>query len=132
MDITGQLIKVLPEQTGQGVRGPWVKQEFVIETKDQFPKKLCFSTWGDKVEMLRRFGMNDMLKVSFNAESREHNERWYTELRAWRIERAGEEGGSHAPMPAYSNTAPAPTTPTPAQGADGLTFSNTPPNDLPF
>jgi hypothetical protein len=132
MDITGQLIKTLPEQTGQGGRGPRIKQEFVIETKEKFKKKICFSTWGDKVEMLRKFSMSDMLKVSFNAESREHNERWYTELRAWRIERVGDESGAQAPMPAYSNTAPAPTTPASTESADGMTFSNTPPNDLPF
>ena len=129
MDITGQLIKILPEQTGQGTRGPWIKQEFVIETREQFPKKLCFSSWGDKVEMLRKFSMSDMIKVSFNAESREHNERWYTELRAWRIERA-DETGTPAPMPAYSNTTPAPTMP--AESVEGLTFSNKPVDDFPF
>ena len=132
MDITGQLIKILPEQTGQGAKGPWIKQEFVIETRDQFPKKACFSVWGDKVEMLRKFSMSDMIKVSFNIESREHNARWYTELRAWRIDRAGDESGISAPMPAYSNSAPAPASPIPAENTDGLTFSNEPANDLPF
>ena len=132
MDITGQLIKILPEYTGQGVRGPWVKQEFVIETKEQFPKKICFSTWGDKVEMLRKFGMSDMVKVSFNAESREHNERWYTELRAWRIDRFVEENSAPTPMPAHSNSTPAPASALPAENTEGLTFSNQPVDDLPF
>ncbi len=131
MDITGQLIKILPEQTGQGAKGPWIKQEFVIETKEQFPKKACFSTWGDKVDMLRKFSMSDMVKVSFNIESREHNARWYTELRAWRIERTSDDGIS-APTPAYSNSAPAPASPIPTENLDGVTFSNEPANDLPF
>jgi len=134
MELTGQLIKILPETTGQGARGPWIKQEFVIETKEQFPKKACFSIWGDKVEILRKFSMSDMIKVSFNVESREHNTtgRWYTELRAWRIDRASEENNTQAPMPAYSNTTPAPTTPQPTENPEGLTFSNEPANDLPF
>jgi hypothetical protein len=134
MDITGQLIKILPETTGQGAKGPWIKQEFVIETKEQYPKKACFSVWGDKVEILRKFSMNDMVKVSFNVESREHQTtgRWYTELRAWRIDRASDEMGVSAPMPAYSNSAPAPTSPMPSENTAGMTFSNEPANDLPF
>ena len=135
MDITGQLIKILPETTGQGAKGPWIKQEFVIETKEQYPKKACFSVWGDKVDILRKFSMSDMVKVSFNIESREHNTtgRWYTELRAWRIDRAGDEIGTPAQhTPAYSNSAPAPTSPPVAENTDGVTFSNEPANDLPF
>jgi hypothetical protein len=132
MDITGQLIKILPEQTGQGAKGTWIKQEFVIETKEQFPKKACFSLWGDKVDNLRKFSMSDMIKVSFNIESREHNERWYTELRAWRIDRVTDESGAPAPMPAYSNSTPAPSVPLPVESTEGLTFSNEPANDLPF
>ncbi|MDR0438365.1 MAG: DUF3127 domain-containing protein [Bacteroidales bacterium] len=133
MDITGQLIKILPETTGQGAKGPWIKQEFVIETREQFPKKACFSVWGDKVDILRKFSMSDMVKVSFNVESREHTAtgRCYTELRAWRIDRADESGVS-APIPAYSSSAPAPSSPRPAENTEGLTFSNEPANDLPF
>jgi len=134
MDITGQLIKILPETTGQGAKGPWIKQEFVIETKEQYPKRACFSVWGDKVDILRKFSMSDMVKVSFNIESREHQTtgRWYTELRAWRIDRAGDEAGYHAPTPAYSNSAPAPVSPQPTENPEGVTFSNEPANDLPF
>jgi hypothetical protein len=134
MDITGQLIKILPETTGQGAKGPWIKQEFVIETKEQYPKKACFSVWGDKVEILRKFSMNDMVKVSFNIESREHQTtgRWYTELRAWRIDRANDEMSAPAHTPAYSNSAPVPSSPMPAENTVGMTFSNEPANDLPF
>jgi hypothetical protein len=134
MEITGQLIKILPEQTGQGAKGPWIKQEFVIETKEQFPKKACLSIWGEKVENLRKFSMNDMIRVSFNIESREHlaTGRWYTELRAWRIDRVVEEGQQHPPMPAYSNTTPAPSTPLPAENTEGRRLANEPAKDLPF
>ncbi|MCL2412706.1 MAG: DUF3127 domain-containing protein [Bacteroidales bacterium] len=134
MELTGELIKILPETTGQGVRGPWIKQEFVIETKDQYPKKACFSVWGDKVDILRKFSMSDMVKVSFNVESREHQTtgRWYTELRAWRIDRAGDESGASAPTPAYSNSAPEPTVPKSAENTEGMTFSNEQADDLPF
>jgi hypothetical protein len=89
LDITGKIVKVMPEQSGAGKKGTWVKQEFVIETAEQYPKKICCSAWGDKVEALRNFSEGDVIKVSFNLESREYNERWYTDVRAWKIEPMG-------------------------------------------
>lgn len=86
LELTGKLVKTLPEVTGQGKNGAWNKQEFVIETIDQFPKKVCLSAWGDKANDLKQFAPGDTLKVTFNVESREWNDRWFTEARAWRIE----------------------------------------------
>ena len=85
IEIEGKLIKILPEQTGDGKFGKWIKQEFVIETFDQYPKKVCFSSWGDKTDALKQFKEGDSIIVSFNPESREYNDRWYTDLRAWKI-----------------------------------------------
>ncbi len=85
LEIEGKVINILPEQTGQGKNGNWVKQDFVIETSDQYPKKVCFSAWGDKTDSLKKFSEGTVLVVSFNPESREYNERWYTDLRAWKI-----------------------------------------------
>src|ERR1700743_3492263 len=86
LEITGKLYKVLPEQTGAGKNGSWVEQEFVIETIEQYPKKGCCSAWGDKVASIKNLQPGAQLNVSFNVESREYNERWYTDLRAWKIE----------------------------------------------
>lgn len=88
LEITGTLIKVMPEVTGAGRNGAWVKQEFVIETQDTYPKKVCMSLWGDKVNEFKQFTIGDNLKISLNLESREYNDRWYTEARAWRVELA--------------------------------------------
>ena len=85
LEIKGKIVKILPEQRGQGKNGEWVKQEFVIETMDQYPKKACFSTWGDKTANIKQLLQGDEVTVSFNIESREYNERWYTDLRAWKI-----------------------------------------------
>lgn len=85
LEITGKLYKVLPEVTGAGKNGSWVKQEFILETTEQYPKKVCCSAWGEKVS-IKGYQLGDELKVSFNIESREYNERWYTDLRAWKIE----------------------------------------------
>jgi len=106
MDVNGKLIKILPQQSGSSGRGNWVKQEFIIETTEQYPKKVCMSLWGDKADLLKNYKLGDELKVSFNVESREYNERWYTDIRAWKIEPAGaakpsggKSGGQDYPEP---------------------------------
>jgi hypothetical protein len=123
LEITGKLIKILPEQTGSGKNGNWVKQEFVIETTDKYPKKVCCSLWGDKIATLKNVPSDVMLKVSFNIESREYNERWYTELRAWNVEVLSSEGNSGS----SSSTTVAPT-------GDITTFTadSSETEDLPF
>jgi hypothetical protein len=88
LEIVGKLVKVLPEVGGQSKSGnAWRKQEFVIETLDQYPKKICLNVWGDRIDILNSFGEGDEIKVSFDVESREYQERWYTDIKAWRIER---------------------------------------------
>ena len=105
-EINGVVIKILPEQSGDGKFGKWTKQEFVIQTEDKFPKKVCFSVWGDRTDELKNLNNGQKVKVSFNPESREYNERWYTDLRAWKIEKVdadGDTGNSDAPPP-FSET----------------------------
>jgi hypothetical protein len=85
LEVSGKLIKVLPSVSGSGKNGTWIKQEFIIETKDQYPKKICLTAWGDVADIIENFSIGDVLNVSFNLESREHNEKWYTEVKAWKI-----------------------------------------------
>jgi hypothetical protein len=85
MEIIGKLIQKLPPITGEGRNGTWKKQNFVIETQSEYPKKACFTLWGDKVD-LNSFTESDIIKVSFDIESREFNNNWYTDLRAWKVE----------------------------------------------
>ena len=85
MEITGKLIQLLAPQTGTGKNGTWKKQEFVIETGDAYPKKVCIAAWGDKIDM-SKFGVGQSLKVSFDVESREYNGKWYTDVKAWNVQ----------------------------------------------
>ncbi len=89
LEITGTLIKKMDSVGGNGAKGPWSKQEFVIETHDNYPRKVCMHVWGaDKVNELASIKEGDTITVSFNVESREFREKWYTDLRAWRIEKS--------------------------------------------
>jgi hypothetical protein len=99
MEIIGKFVKSLPEQNGESQRGPWVRGGFVIETEEQFPKQVCFSLWGeDKVAVVRTMNAGTQIKVYFSPESREFNERWYTDLRCFRIDTFNPVTASAAPQ----------------------------------
>jgi len=86
MEIQGTVIQVLPLVTGQGKNGTWHKQEFILETPGQYPKKVCLSLWGQ--ELINKYDLETGLKITahINIESREYNGRWFTEVRVWKIE----------------------------------------------
>jgi hypothetical protein len=88
MQLTAKLIQLLPLQTGNGKNGEWKKQDIIVETGEKFPKKVCVSVWGDKIDA-SKLKVGNMLKIDFDVESREYNSRWYTDVKAWRIEVEG-------------------------------------------
>lgn len=98
MEISGTVVNLLPMQTGQGKNGTWKKQEFILETPGQYPKKVCISLWGEKVDE-NRLSAGDKIVASINIESREYNGRWYTDVRAWKIQRESGGGSHEAPPP---------------------------------
>lgn len=121
LEIAGKIIQILPEQTGNGKNGPWTKQDFVIETREQYPRKVCFSAWNDKASQVKSLTNGSLVNVSFNAESREFNGRWYTDLKVWKLEtQTAQAQGQPAPDPTemYEPLSPGELAPEP--------------NDLPF
>ena len=100
----------------------WKKREFVIETQDQYPKTICFTLFGDKVDLIEKFTIGMPIEVSFNVESREYQGRYFHNVNAWRVQ----------PLAVTNNTSTAPVfNPTP----EAQTISQPTPdenNDLPF
>lgn len=87
MEITGTVYKILPIQSGESkTSGNWTKQEIVIETEGQYPKKVCITCFGKVVDNLDVLKTGAKIKAHINIESREYNERWYTEVKAWKVE----------------------------------------------
>lgn len=84
--ITGKIIKFLPRVEGESSRGPWVKAGLVIEYGDEYPTKAAFTIFGEqKLQACAglREGMD--VTVNYNPQSREYNERWYTDLQCMSI-----------------------------------------------
>ncbi|GAA4436815.1 DUF3127 domain-containing protein [Ravibacter arvi] len=117
MEISGTVIDILAEVNGQGKNGTWRKQEFILETPSQYPKKVCISMWGDRIDQAN-LKQGDAVTASIDVESREYNGRWYTEVRAWKVEKNGGAGASAQ--------APGVATPLPP------TFTENAEDDLPF
>jgi hypothetical protein len=95
MEITGKIIEILPAQVGTSQKGEWKKQLFILETMDQFPKKVCIESWNDKLPLA--VDPSKTVKVFFDIESREFNGKWYTDLRVWKIDAQSSPSSQQAP-----------------------------------
>jgi hypothetical protein len=90
MEISGKVYKVMPVQSGVGKTGnEWRKIDFVVETDAKYDNRICFTAWSDKVSEVESLGIGQKVKVSFDVSSREYNDRWYTDIKAWKIEADG-------------------------------------------
>lgn len=87
MTIEGKIIQVLPLQGGVSKTSgkEWALQAYVLETLENYPKKVHFEVFGDDRIKANPCGVDDIVSVDFDIESREFNGRWYTSIRAWRI-----------------------------------------------
>ena len=149
MEISGKLIKILQEVRGESQRGPWVRGGFVIETDGEYPRQVAFTTFGeDRLAMVASIPINSPVIVTFTPESREYQERWYTDLRCSRIQNyvpgqmppqatgyAWPAAAPQAPVAAPAAAPQQPVTPTasaaPVQQAD-FASPLKPDEDLPF
>lgn len=97
LQIKGTVTKILEEQSGTGKNGPWRKQDFILETTGEYSKPVCITQWGDKID---EFGIQEgeQLTAHIDIQSREYNGRWYTDVKAWRIEKGDDGPPSDAPF----------------------------------
>lgn len=87
MEITGKIILALPEQSGMSKAGnAWKKREYVLETQEQYPKKVFFDFFGERADQYP-LSVGDVVKLSFDIESREYNGRWFTSIRGWKADK---------------------------------------------
>ena len=96
MEISGKIIELLPEKSGQSTNGGWRKREYVLETEAQYPKKNCIMAWGEKIDQFE-IKQGERVKVSVDLESREYNGRWYTDVKAWKVSRDSADAERYSP-----------------------------------
>jgi hypothetical protein len=109
MEIQGKIISALPERSGTSQRtgNTWKVQEFVVETHDQYPKKMAFEVFGE--DRLQRFNIQvgQEVNIAFDIDAHEYNGRWFNSIRAYDVRLVDEQSqaasqpnaGEGMPMP---------------------------------
>lgn len=87
LEIKGKVIKVLKKESGTSTGGKeWVRRSFMIETPGEYPKKIMFAGMKDTIlERIEKLKIGSMVNVFFSLETREHNEKYYTNATAFKI-----------------------------------------------
>ncbi len=102
LKIKGTIKQILKAESGVSRAGnEWKKQEFIVETNEQFPKKVCFTLFNDKLSLVDNLNEGQEVEVSFNLESREYNGKWFHNINAWKIDKAGTGGYEQDSPPEY-------------------------------
>lgn len=93
LEITGKIIAVLDKRTGvsNATGSVWSVQQYVIETHEQYPKRMCFDVFGE--DRINQFAIQigEEMTVSFDLDAREYQGRWYNSIRAWKVEKVKSE-----------------------------------------
>ena len=120
LQVKGKIQQILKPESGVSRAGKeWQKQEFVIETDEQYPRKVCFTLFGEKTSLVNNLSEGEEVEVSFNLESREFNGKWYHNINAWKIDKPAAENIPEPPPEFRTEDIP----PEPDEDAA---------NDLPF
>lgn len=104
MEIQGKVIAVLPERSGVSARGEWKSQTYVIETQEQYPKKMAFDVFG--ADRIANFGIHsgEVINVSFDIDAHEYQGRYFNQIRAWNVTKVSQQAAQQA-MASSANAA---------------------------
>lgn len=86
LKIIGTVKKIMTLQSGVSSAGKeWKKQDFVISTNEMYARDICIQAFSKTTEYVDNLSIGDNVEVSFNIESREWNDKWFTQVTAWKI-----------------------------------------------
>nr|WP_314759762.1 DUF3127 domain-containing protein [uncultured Porphyromonas sp.] len=85
VELTGRITLILPLEQGVSKAGnAWRKQVFILETQDQYPRKVAISLLNDNIDK-SPLQAGAVVTANLDIESREWNGKWFTEVRAWQV-----------------------------------------------
>lgn len=97
LQISGKVSQILEEQSGEGKNGPWKKRDFILEVPGKYPRKVCITQWGDQIDQ-SNLQEGEQLTAYIDIQSREYKGRWYTDVKAWKLEKGAPGAGSQQPQ----------------------------------
>ena len=104
MEITGKVVRLGGLTEGTSARGPWRKQDLIIETEEQFPKTVCLTCWTNQIEEIQRMTPGQLIKAQIDISSREFNGKWYTDVRVWKFEPIQQTAATQPTQPTQQPT----------------------------
>ena len=101
MEITGKIIAVLPPKQGvsQSTGNAWMCQDYVLETQEMYPKKVCFNVFGAEKIQEMNIQLGETLTVSLEINANEYQGKWYNQVKGWKVVRVSVQGQQQAQVP---------------------------------
>ena len=138
IEVEGIIIKEYPAKEGVSSRtgNAWKSQEYVIQTKDQYPRARLFRVFGaDKIEQFN-IHQGDAVHVWLDINARAWQDKYFNDISAFRVDHIDANSlnaGVQAAAPA-SQLGSAPVAPAnnAQAGADPLSNGEGNDDDLPF
>jgi hypothetical protein len=106
LELTGTLVKFYETKS---FPSGFSIQEFVVRTDERYPQEVLVQAAKEKIDVLKNFKENDVVKVKFNLRGREYNGRHFVSLDMWTMDIAA-AGSTSASNPSTmgNSAAPAP------------------------
>lgn len=131
IEVEGVIIKEYPAKEGVSNRtgNPWKSQEYVIQTRDQYPRSCLFRVFGaDRIEQFN-IHQGDNVRVWLDINARAWQDRYFNDISAFRVDHIDTNA---APDAASATAASAPGTSAPEASNDPLGGASDDTDDLPF
>lgn len=88
IEVEGVIIKEYPAKEGvsKTTNNPWKSQEFVIQTKDQYPRACLFRVFG--ADRIQQFNIHegDAVHVWLDINARAWQDRYFNDINAYRVD----------------------------------------------
>jgi hypothetical protein len=104
LELTGTLVKFYETKT---FPSGFSIQEFVVRTDERYPQEILIQAAKEKIDTLKNFKENDVVKVKFNLRGREYNGRHFVSLDMWAMDIAA-AGNTTASNPSTMGNSAAP------------------------
>ncbi len=85
--ISGKLVK---KYDAENKSGKFMTREFVIVTEEQYPQYIKFQLVQDRCGAIDAYAEQEKMTVHFDLRGREWQDKYFTNLQAWKVEKAGE------------------------------------------
>ncbi len=101
-------------------------REFVIKTEGQYPQFVKFQLTQDRCQIIDSYEEGDQIKVYFDLRGREWNEKYFTNLNAWKVEKqTAQEAATENPASNFPDQSNMPSQESSSDGEEQF-------DDLPF